>query len=358
MKKNNLLLTLMIGAALMACDKRELATVTDTITPPVMDAAPVAALTMAEAEKDSTLTFSWQAPDYGYDAAVSYTLKMDLAGASFANAIDIATGTTTSADVTYDKINTALLTLGGLEGVASNVEIKVVAKVIGLTPETISSDSVAMTLTPYEVVIVYPHLNLPGNFTPFGGGVWNGEGTEYSRIYSLKSDESYEGYVYMVNEGNPDNAIQFKFTKSGWGIDKGEHSYISPGKLVAGGGDNISLATGGYYKVNADLTALTYSVMKITRWGIIGSATADGWNSDQEMTYDQAANKWTATIALTADGEIKFRANAGWDLNYGDDGADLKLNAGGANIKVPAAGTYTITLDLVGPVYKYKLVKN
>ncbi|HET9570375.1 MAG TPA: SusE domain-containing protein [Bacteroidales bacterium] len=355
MKKNNFLLTLMIGATLMACDNRELATVADTITPPVMDAAPVASLTMTEAQKDSTLTFSWQAPNYGYDAAVSYTLKMDIAGAAFANAVDIATVTTTSADVTYDKINTALLTLGGLDGVASNVQIKVVAKVTGLTPEKISSDSVAMTLTPYEVIIVYPHLNLPGSFQPYGAGAWTGAGTDYNRIYSLKSDDVYEGYVNMVRDGDPANYVEFKFTKVDWG--NGEYSYSSAGKLVAGGGGNVSLATGGYYKVNADLVALTYSVTKITRWGVIGSATTGGWDSDQAMTYDAATNKWTATLALSV-GKIKFRANNGWDINYGDDGADLKLNAGGADIDVSVAGTYTITLDLVGPVYKYKLLKN
>jgi starch-binding outer membrane protein SusE/F len=355
MKRTNLLLSLMLGAALMACDNRELVKLVDAVTPPVMDAAPVAALTMTEAKKDSTLTFSWQAPNYGYDAAVSYTLKMDLAGASFANAIDIATGTSTSATVTYDKINTALLTLGGLEGVASHVEIKVIAKVTGLTPEKISSDSIAMTLTPYEVVIVYPHLNLPGSFQPYGSGNWSGVGTDFNRIYSLKSDDVYEGYVNMIRDGNAANNVDFKFTKVDWG--NGEYSYVSDGKLAAGGGGNIPLTTGGYYKVNADLTLLTYSVTKITRWGVIGDATADGWNSDQAMTYDAATNKWTASLALTV-GEIKFRANAGWDLNYGDTHADMKLDAGGDNIKVTEAGTYTVTLDLVGPVYKYKLVKH
>ena len=339
----------------MACDNRDLVTLATTVTPPVMDAAPVASLTMTEAQKDSTLTFSWQAPNYGYEAAVSYTLKMDIAGASFANAVDIATGTTTSLVVTYDKINTALLTLGGQAGVAKTVQIKVIAKVAGLTPDKISSDSISMALTPYEVVIIYPHLNLPGSFQPFGSGNWSGVGTEFNRIYSLKSDDVYEGYVNMVRDGDPANNVDFKFTKVDWG--NGEYSYTSDGKLVAGGGGNIPLATGGYYKVNADLSLLTYSVTKITRFGIIGSATADGWNSDQAMTYTASTNKWTSTIALTV-GDIKFRANAGWDINYGDDGPDGKLNAGGANIAVAEAGTYTVTLDLVGPVYKYKLVKN
>lgn len=354
MKRTNLLLSLMLGAALVACDNRELVQLAETVTPPVMEAAPVSSLVLTEAQKDNTLTFKWQAPNYGFDAAVSYTLKMDLAGASFANAIDIATGTADSAVVTYDKINTALLTLGASSGDAKNVQIKVVAKVVGLTPEKISSDSISMTLTAYEVVIVYPSLNLPGSFQPYGAGAWSGTGTEYNRIYSLKSDDVYEGYVNMVRDGDVANNVDFKFTKVDWG--NGEYSYSSAGKLVAGGGGNIPLATGGYYKVNVDIPNLTYSVTKITRWGVIGDATANGWNSDQAMTYDPATNKWTATLTLTA-GKIKFRANAGWDINYGDDGPDGKLNPGGADIPVEA-GTYTITLDLKGPVYKYKLVKN
>lgn len=355
MKRTNLLLSLMIGVALMACDNRELVTLATTVTPPVLDAAPVASLTMTEAQKDSTLTFSWQKPDYGFEAAVSYTLKMDLAGASFANAVDIATGTSTSVNVSYDKINTALLTLGGLEGVASNVEIKVVAKVVGLTPEKISSDSIAMALTPYEVVLIYPHINLPGSFKPFSVSTWTDTGSVYSRIYSLKSDEVYEGYVNMVKDGDAALGVDFKVVKVAWG--NGEYGSNVAGALILGGGGNIPLATGGYYKVNVDLNALTYSTTKITRWGVIGDATAGGWDSDQAMTYDLETNKWTVTLALTA-GNIKFRANNAWDVEYGDDGPDLKLNFKGANIPIAEVGTYTITLDLVGPVYKYKLVKN
>jgi starch-binding outer membrane protein SusE/F len=356
MKKTYLLLSLMLGAALVACDDRELVTVAEDFTPPVMVAPSVSSLVMTEATATTLMTFSWSAAEYGYAAGVSYTLKMDLPGAGFANAIDLATTTATSTDVTYEKINTALLTLGGSEGVAKPVVLKVVAKVTGLDPETISSDSVAMTLTPYEVVIIYPHLNLPGSYTPYGASDWDGDGTDYSRIFSLKSNDIYEGYVYMVKGGDPAAAVEFKFTKVAWG--DGEYSYSSAGKLVAGTGSNIPLASGGYYKVNADLTALTYSVTKIERWGVTGSATG-AWDLGRAMTYDQATNKWTLTTDLVV-GQIKFRANSddSWAINYGDDDADLKLNAGGANIEITAAGNYTITMDLVGPVYKYRLVKN
>ncbi len=53
-------------------------------------------------------------------------------------------------------------------------------------------------------------------------------------------------------------------------------------------------------------------------------------------------------------GEFKFRANDAWDLNYGDKGADGTLEAGGDNIKLTAAGNYTIRFDPVKLTYTVK----
>jgi hypothetical protein len=48
---------------------------------------------------------------------------------------------------------------------------------------------------------------------------------------------------------------------------------------------------------------------------------------------------------------MKFRLNDDWGVNLGDNGADGSLEAGGANIVIPAAGTYNITLDTVNNTY-------
>lgn len=83
-------------------------------------------------------------------------------------------------------------------------------------------------------------------------------------------------------------------------------------------------------------------------WGIIGSATPGGWNTDTDMPYDFCTRTFHAPrIALVA-GEYKFRANDDWALNYGDNGADGTLEAGGANIVLAAnaAGNYDVQLDL------------
>ncbi|MCI1187251.1 SusE domain-containing protein [Hymenobacter sp. DH14] len=92
-------------------------------------------------------------------------------------------------------------------------------------------------------------------------------------------------------------------------------------------------------------------------WGIIGAATPTGWNSDTPMSYDFCNRTYKITIQLTKD-EFKFRANGGWAVNLGDDGADGKLEANGANIVSPGAGLYDVTLDMTAtpkPTYTIKL---
>lgn len=111
--------------------------------------------------------------------------------------------------------------------------------------------------------------------------------------------------------------------------------------LTAGGGD-IANALEGDYAITLDLShpnAYTYSA---DMWGIIGSATAGGWDADQNMTWDAVNKRFTATIDLTA-GAIKFRANDAWTVNLGGDLS--VLTAGGGDIAITNAGNYTVTLD-------------
>lgn len=60
------------------------------------------------------------------------------------------------------------------------------------------------------------------------------------------------------------------------------------------------------------------------------------------MTFDPETQIWSVTTELS-DGEFKFRANDGWDINLGGRINDLSF--GGDNIIIES-GTYTITLDL------------
>ncbi|MBL7966185.1 MAG: RagB/SusD family nutrient uptake outer membrane protein [Prolixibacteraceae bacterium] len=167
-------------------------------------------------------------------------------------------------------------------------------------------------------------------------------------LRSASNDGKFEGYLYFK-----DDNTEFKFCETpNW--DKNWGDTGANGTLESGG-DNIKAAKAGYYKINVDINAKTYTMLK-TDWGIIGDATADAWNSDQNMTFDAATNLWTAILDLS-NKAIKFRANDGWDLNYGDDGANASLEPGGANISIASAGKYKITLNLNQLPYTYSLEK-
>ena len=156
------------------------------------------------------------------------------------------------------------------------------------------------------------------------------------RLHGANSDGKYVGYSCL--DGG------FKFTKGpGWNF--GEYNWGSftshPEGFTGEGGGDITCTVKGFYLIEADVATGTLKATPTT-WGIIGDATADGWNSDQDMTWNAEKHCWCATITLT-DGTIKFRANDGWDINFG--GNPDNLSAGGDNIPV-TAGTYDIDLYL------------
>lgn len=100
----------------------------------------------------------------------------------------------------------------------------------------------------------------------------------------------------------------------------------------------------GFYKVDIDLTSQALTYTAINRVGIIGSATPNGWNSDQAMTYNATEKCWEIKgITLTA-GEMKFRANNDWVLDWGGSLTDITFKGGNINV---AAGKYNIKLYLL-----------
>jgi hypothetical protein len=71
---------------------------------------------------------------------------------------------------------------------------------------------------------------------------------------------------------------------------------------------------------------------------LVGNATPNGWDGPDLEMYQIGAQEF-AVYAELATGEIKFRFNEDWGVNFGDNNADGTLESGGANIAV-SAGTY------------------
>lgn len=306
---------------------------------------------LQKADSAVMLTYTWTAADYGASVIPTYTLEMDKVGNNFGDPTAIgAVNTKTSMSImTYD-LNAKLLPLlfdpKNPEPLPMEFRVVTIVKdkdgAVIDTIKPVYSGVVAQNITPFYVPIVYPLLQVPGNYQG-----WNPADSS-TAIASLKSNSKYEGYVYFA-----DPNTEFKYTVGpSWDLNYGDDN--ADGTLEKNGA-NIKVTDAGYYKLNVDLVGLTHTNLKTT-WALIGSATSGGWSTDTPMTYDVANKVWTFTGDL-AGGEIKFRANGAWDLNYGDGGNNT-LKEGGPNIAVAAAGNYTITMNLSNPVYKFKVTKN
>lgn len=136
-----------------------------------------------------------------------------------------------------------------------------------------------------------------------------------------------------------------------WDVNWGAAAF--PSGTGTQGGANIKVTKGIYLVTfNPNTGAYNFAPASI---GIIGDATPGGWGTDTDMPEDAASvGVVKLTITLTA-AEAKFRANDGWDINWGAAGFPTgTATPGGANIKIAAAGTYTVTFNVNTGAYSFQ----
>jgi starch-binding outer membrane protein SusE/F len=310
-------------------------------------------LVLLEARQNNTaVIFNWTKPEFNFPASFVHTLQFAKAGTNFASPVNESIGTELKKTYTEKAFNTLMLSLGLKAGQEGDIQVRV-RSVMNDSVAPLYSNSHAMSVTPYSLE---QFLYVPGDHQGWSPST-------ATIIRSPDKNNKYEGYVY-IGSGNR----KFKFTDApDWsnGIFGDANASGTSGNIVSPGNDFL-VASFGYWKVNADFVGKTWTSAK-TDWAITGSATPGGWpdpnnvagTMDQDMTWDATNNVMTITLNLTA-GEMKFRANDAWDINFGDDGANGSLEYGGANIAIASAGNYTITLDLKGGggKYTYNVKKN
>lgn len=160
-----------------------------------------------------------------------------------------------------------------------------------------------------------------------------GDANGWNQIDVLNGDDGvhFTGYMYLNQNG-------FKFcTQPNW-----DGTNYGADFNTAGDAGNIVIAEeAGFYQVDVDLSAKTYTLTPFTI-GIIGNATPKGWDGDTNMTYNPEERCWELKGVTLSDGEMKFRHTNDWSLSWGGE-LDNLTTQNGPNIVV-AAGTYDIKL--------------
>ncbi|WP_431156687.1 RagB/SusD family nutrient uptake outer membrane protein [Winogradskyella poriferorum] len=106
-----------------------------------------------------------------------------------------------------------------------------------------------------------------------------------------------------------------------------------------------------------DTASATSAVGALSDWGLIGSGTPNGWDGPDIPMAELSTNVYQGYINFT-DGEMKFRFNNDWSLNYGTDPSSenpFALSQDGPNIPV-SEGLYKVTLDLNTLTYSFDSV--
>ena len=169
-------------------------------------------------------------------------------------------------------------------------------------------------------------------------------------ILYMKGDANgWDGYDYLTGDGVHFTGFMylnqngFKFTTApDWsGTGYGENFSTAPDA-----GNIVMTEPAGYYKVDVDLSAQTYTLTPITSIGIIGAAVpVTGWDSDQDLTYNVEERCWEIKDIKLNAGECKFRANDDWAMQWGYDGEKFVYSNNAPAVQfIPEAGTYDIKL--------------
>ncbi|HND87075.1 MAG TPA: SusF/SusE family outer membrane protein [Saprospiraceae bacterium] len=184
----------------------------------------------------------------------------------------------------------------------------------------------------------YPSIGLIGSATPGG---WSTD-TEMTN----KGDGTFEVTVDLVV-----GEAKFRANKD-WATNWGGNTF--PEGIGTQNGPNIPISTAGKYKVTFNPATGAYKFTPdagIQVVGIIGSATPTGWGSDTEMKNDGNGN-FSILIGLD-NGEVKFRANKDWAINWGAAAFPSGIGTqGGANIPV-TKGIYLVTFNANTGAYNF-----
>jgi hypothetical protein len=304
-------------------------------------------LNPAEKQTNPALTINWTPSSYGTPTEITYVVEVALTGTGFANPFKAAS--TTNRHVTWNvsELNNIAVSAGLTPFSEEGMDIRVLSTVGTKGSLLQTTEKITILVTPFTTAL--PKIAVPGNHQG-----WD-PATAPVLAASAFGKKDYEGYVWLDGGHKfiaPNETGGFFWGNTDWGWDGS-----TVGVLVEKDEKDLN-APAGYYFIKVDTEKLTYSE-KLVSWGIIGSATPTGWDSDTDLIYNSTTKTLSVTINLNP-GPFKFRGNDEWGaFDLGTVDKDGYLQNGGDLTFDGPAGTYKVVLDLSNPrKYTYSITPN
>ena len=349
MKITKYILSFAAAAGLLAaCQTPEIVQIAspENVVPASLHELEVAEIAISATNQQETVTFSWEAADYGAPTQINYSLEAALDETS--QKVTILSGlSTTEATVTYEDLNRVLFNdLEVPEGQPTELKFYVgsvlyAGSSIASYPK-VYSEPISVTVTVTAAEKVYPKVWVIGDYCG-----WSHDKTQY--FFDFVGDDAvYQGVIDFGEKA----ANGWKVTgvagwddTCNWGGD--EAATYAPEaattQLINGGGSkDLKHYSKRFYHFSFEKAALLLTkTIGFDQIGVIGDFNS--WGADVVMNFDAKKQKFYADVEFPADGGFKFRLDGAGDVAYGVEG-DVLTTAGG-NIDVKA-GNYRVYLNM------------
>jgi starch-binding outer membrane protein SusE/F len=351
-----------------ACNKTDNLTKVDAlpvyqlgVSPVLTSSVTTVAPTIADTS-NAVVTFSWTNPKYSNDSATTkYILQVDSTGKNFANPQSKTVFGVLNTPLSGRDLNGMLLNLGFRTGVAQTIDVRLISS-YNNNNERYTSNVLKLTVTPFvdpaklftentSVTVTLPNAGVRSNDFTWTPAFQGYAGTV---TYTLQYDSATKNFVAPFEI--PIGASMYMLS-----LTQGQMNQTALNSGIPGGNTGkveyrikAVTATGMIaYSNVVNVTIQSYvPILRLYMPGGYQASTGNGNDWDPgtapEFIRDMRPavfNKlYYMYIYLPANAEFKITEGRSWSVNYGGSGG--VLSPGGANLSVPTAGYYRISVNV------------
>lgn len=366
---SKLLVTVLVLVALFsACNKVDNLTKVDALpiyqlgVSPVLSSSATTVMPTVADSGNAVITFSWTNPKYSNDSSTTkYILEIDSTGKNFANEKTKTVVGALSTSLTGRELNAILLSLGFKLGVAQSIDVRLISS-YNNNNERYMSNVVKVIVTPFAdpailvtqytaVTVTLSNASLPSNIFS-----WSAAFKGYAGVvtYTLQYDSATKNFVAPIEI--PVGASLYSLT-----LTQGEMNQTALNSGIPGGNTGkveyrikaVTALGAVSYSNLVNVTITSYlPIARVYLPGGYQSSTGNGNDWDPptapELIRDLRASVFNKMyyiyIYLPANAEFKITIGRSWNVNYG--GSAGVLSGAGANLTVPTAGYYRVSVNI------------
>ncbi|MGC4023526.1 MAG: SusE domain-containing protein [Cyclobacteriaceae bacterium] len=368
MKKKTIYYSALVLAILtfvVACQKLEntpqfpTSTASFTITP-----SPSTVNATASDSLSNVLTFTWDDPKLTAGLEnTKFTLILDSTGKNSTYTSKSFTGVLTGS-LSGKELNNMAIKFGGKVGQPITIDAVVVASTAN-NSQPKNSNVVHITYSPYGDLNLSNSNNTvvcaPATATNNADTLtWNSAFNGYSGVKMYAVQYALNGTNFASPTTISASGLSQIFTQRDLNLMAQAVGVVAPGTGKVDFRIKATTDIGTVEYSNVQTVSVT-TYVAYNSIGLVGDATAGGWNTDTDMRRPDPVNGpavWTLTTYLTAATYgVQFRPDDGWATQWGNttfpSGTGTKT---GGNIPITTSGWYKVDFNVASGAYNFTLL--